>query len=78
MAQTTAPELAARLDRLPMSRHVWTLVTLISMGGRFELYDLFFTAYTINRSCSRHGLDRGRLGLSIRGVGCRRRCQDSR
>jgi MFS transporter, putative metabolite:H+ symporter len=45
MAQTTAPELAARLDRLPMSRHIWTLVTLISMGGWFELYDLFFTAY---------------------------------
>ncbi len=45
MARTTAPELAARLDRLPMSRHIWTLVTLISMGGWFELYDLFFTAY---------------------------------
>jgi putative MFS transporter len=45
MAQPTAPELAARLDRLPMTRHIWMLVTLISLGGWFELYDLFLTAY---------------------------------
>ena len=38
-------ELAARLDRLPMTRHIWYLVTLISLGGCFELYDLFLTAY---------------------------------
>jgi putative MFS transporter len=40
-----APELAARLDRLPMTGHIWKLVTLISLGGCFELYDLFLTAY---------------------------------
>jgi MFS transporter, putative metabolite:H+ symporter len=40
-----AAQLAARLDRLPMSRHIWYLVTLISLGGCFELYDLFLTAY---------------------------------
>ena len=34
-----------RLDRLPMARHIWYLVTLISLGGCFELYDLFLTAY---------------------------------
>src|ERR1700679_538577 len=45
MAAPTAPELAARLDRLPMSKHIWMLVTLISLGGWFELYDLFLTAY---------------------------------
>jgi MFS transporter, putative metabolite:H+ symporter len=42
---STAAELAARLDRLPMTRHLWYLVTLISLGGCFELYDLFLTAY---------------------------------
>ena len=42
---TTAAEITARLDRLPMTRHIWMLVTLISLGGWFELYDLFFTAY---------------------------------
>src|SRR6201987_4224551 len=45
MAISTAPELAARLDRLPMTRHIWGLVTLISLGGCFEFYDLFLTAY---------------------------------
>src|SRR5580698_9506987 len=45
MAIATAPELAARLDRLPMTGHIWRLVTLISLGGCFELYDLFLTAY---------------------------------
>ncbi len=28
-----------------MSKHIWYLVTLISLGGCFELYDLFLTAY---------------------------------
>ncbi|HEX3419135.1 MAG TPA: hypothetical protein VHT21_22445 [Stellaceae bacterium] len=45
MATPSAAELAARLDRLPMTRHIWGLVTLISLGGCFELYDLFLTAY---------------------------------
>ena len=43
--ETTAALLAAKLDRLPMTRHLWYLVTLISLGGGFELYDLFLTAY---------------------------------
>ena len=38
-------EIAARLDRLPSSRTVWTIVLLISLGCVFEFYDLFFTAY---------------------------------
>ncbi|MBV9199306.1 MAG: MFS transporter [Alphaproteobacteria bacterium] len=45
MAIASAGELAARLDRLPMTRHIWVLVTLISLGGAFEFYDLFLTAY---------------------------------
>ena len=38
-------EVAARLDRLPTTRAVWRLVLLISLGGFFEYYDLFFTGY---------------------------------
>jgi MFS transporter, putative metabolite:H+ symporter len=38
-------EIAARLDRLPSSRAVGTIVLLISLGCVFEFYDLFFTAY---------------------------------
>ena len=40
-----AAEVAARLDRLPFTRTLWRFVTLISLGGAFELYDLFMTAY---------------------------------
>jgi putative MFS transporter len=38
-------DIAARLDRLPSSRAVWSIVLLISLGGVFEFYDVFFTAY---------------------------------
>src|SRR3984957_17909606 len=44
-AATSSTDIAARLDRLPSSRAVWTIVVLISLGCVFEFYDLFFTAY---------------------------------
>ena len=34
-----------RIDRLPATRYIWKLVLLLSLGGCFEYYDLFFTAY---------------------------------
>ena len=37
--------IAARINRLPATRSLWKLVALISLGGWFELYDLFFTGY---------------------------------
>jgi putative MFS transporter len=40
-----AAEISARLDRLPATRYIWKLVLLLSLGGCFEMYDLFFTAY---------------------------------
>ena len=43
----TASTIAARLDRLPSTRVVWQMVTLISLGGCFEFYDLFLTAYVV-------------------------------
>ena len=50
MDAATAPmagsgRIAARLDRLPFSKSLWRLVALISLGGMFEFYDLFMTAY---------------------------------
>jgi putative MFS transporter len=41
----SAADVAARLERLPASRTVWGLIVLISLGGCFEYYDLFMTAY---------------------------------
>ena len=40
-----AAQIGARLDRLPACRAVWTYVLLLSLGGFFEYYDLFFTGY---------------------------------
>jgi putative MFS transporter len=45
MATNKTGEIAARLDRLPPSWFVWRMIVLISLGGVFEFYDLFFTAY---------------------------------
>src|SRR6476620_5417724 len=38
-------EISVRMDRLPITRHLWVLVFLISLGGFFEIYDLIFTGY---------------------------------
>src|ERR1700733_10902735 len=45
MTAVTPAEIAPRLDRLPASLAVWTIVLLMSLGCVFEFYDLFFTAY---------------------------------
>src|ERR1051326_7800869 len=45
LTQTDAAAIGARLDRLPATRSIWKLITLLSFGLFFELYDLLFTAY---------------------------------
>jgi putative MFS transporter len=45
VSEVCAAQIAARLDRIPPSRTLWRIVVLISLGGAFEFYDLFFTAY---------------------------------
>lgn len=44
---TTAGEVAARLDRLPAGRTVWTMVLMLSAGAFFEFFELFSTAYVM-------------------------------
>ena len=40
-----ADEISRRLENLPASSYVWRLVILLSLGGCFEIYDLFLTGY---------------------------------
>ncbi|WP_158742274.1 MFS transporter [Acidisphaera sp. L21] len=44
-APSSIASIEARLDRLPMTRHIWRLILLIACGGLFESYDLFMTGY---------------------------------
>ena len=41
--QVVSGTINGRLDRLPMTRHMWRL--LIAAGGLFEQYDIYFTGY---------------------------------
>src|SRR5260370_1949990 len=52
-ARGGADEISRRLESLPASAYLWRLVILLSLGGCFEIYDLFFTGYIapgLNRS----------------------------
>ena len=46
-SESRAAVILARLDRLPGTRHIWVLISLLSLGGMFEFYDLFMTAYVV-------------------------------
>ena len=54
-----AAHISARIDRLPAVATLWRLVALLSIGGFFELYDLFQTAYVIPGLVDAH--TRGRI-----------------
>ena len=52
-ASSGPSEISQRLERLPASSYLWRLVILLSLGGCFEIYDLFLTGYIapgLNRS----------------------------
>ena len=40
-----AGSISARIDRLPATRTIWTMLVLLGFGMFFELYDLLFSAY---------------------------------
>src|SRR6266404_6284623 len=45
-ASTGPDEISRRLESLPASAYAWRLVILLSLGGCFEIYDLFFIGYS--------------------------------
>ncbi len=45
MVPDAGVSIAARLERLPATRGFWRRVTVLSLGGFFEFYDLFLAAY---------------------------------
>jgi putative MFS transporter len=55
--------IGARLDRLPATRVIWTYVALLSLGGFFEYYDLFFTGYIAPGLVASHILTSTTRGL---------------
>ncbi|MBW7972917.1 MFS transporter [Bradyrhizobium sp. BR 10289] len=54
-APSVPDEISRRLEAMPETSHVWRLVVLLSLGGCFEIYDLFLTGY-IAPGLSRSGL----------------------
>jgi len=43
MTETTTP-ISARIDALPGSRRLWTMIAILSFGAFFEIYDIALTA----------------------------------
>jgi MFS transporter, putative metabolite:H+ symporter len=53
----------ARLDRIPASPYLWKLIALLSLGGFFEFYELFMTAF-VSPGLIRDGIfQAGPIGL---------------
>jgi putative MFS transporter len=45
VATDRGAEIEARLDRIPASPYLWKLIALLALGGFFEFYELFMTAF---------------------------------
>src|SRR5258706_16318468 len=59
--------ISARLDRLPATRYIWTLVILLSLGAFFKIYYIALTA-SISPGLIRDGIfhtgTKGMFGLT--------------
>ncbi|MDW8844418.1 MFS transporter [Erwinia sp. MMLR14_017] len=55
--------LSARIDALPASAGLWRFIALLSLGGFFELYDLFQTGYISGGLVAENIFHLGTLGV---------------
>ena len=66
-------QLSARLERLPAARPLWLIIFALALGGWFEVYDVFLTAYVgpgmVREGIFTHGshnfFDPGSLGAFV-------------
>ncbi|ROR13649.1 MFS transporter [Erwinia sp. JUb26] len=56
-------KLSDRLDALPATAGLWRFIALLSLGGFFELYDLFQTGYISSGLISENIFHLGELGV---------------
>ncbi|WP_063889186.1 MFS transporter [Burkholderia ubonensis] len=71
MSHSHAASIAARIDRLPATASIWMLVLFLSVGGFFEVYDLFQMTYLppgLIRDGIFHAGSHGVLGMSDQGA----------
>ncbi|WP_323120147.1 MFS transporter [Burkholderia alba] len=71
MSPSQPLSIAARIDRLPATASIWKLVLFLSIGGFFEVYDLFQMTYLppgLIRDGIFHGGAHGVLGMSDQGA----------
>ncbi|MXN76145.1 MFS transporter [Burkholderia sp. 4701] len=71
MSHSAAASIAARIDRLPATASIWKLVLFLSVGGFFEVYDLFQMTYLppgLIRDGIFHTGSHGVLGMSDQGA----------
>jgi len=71
MSATYAQSIASRIDRLPATGTIWRLVLLLSVGGFFEVYDLFQMTYLppgLIRDGIFHAGAHGTFGMSDQGA----------
>jgi len=55
--------IAARIDALPATRPLWIFISLLALGGFFELFDLFETGYISSGLVADHIFHTGKDGL---------------
>ena len=68
MSPSVNQSITARLERLPPTRGFWRRVTLLSLGGFFEFYDMFLTATPVGLSALTYcliGAATGALRISV-------------